>query len=64
MCVKGGECYALPVPEASVEIADSSGRVLATGKTDDVGRATVSAPPNSTLGGKVTIRSPLFAGAT
>ncbi|GID51596.1 hypothetical protein Aca07nite_88710 [Actinoplanes capillaceus] len=62
MCVKDAEqCYALPVPEASVEIADSGGRVLATGKTDDIGRVTISAP-RSLLGGKVTVRSPLFRG--
>jgi hypothetical protein len=62
VCVTGSEdCYALGVPEASVEIADGSGRVLATGKTDDVGRSTISVP-DSLPSGKVTVRSPLFEG--
>jgi hypothetical protein len=61
-CVQGGQqCYFLPVPEASVELADSGGRVLASGTTDDSGRVTLSAP-KLLAGGKVTVRSPLFEG--
>lgn len=60
ICVTGGAtCYLLGVPEASVEIADSGGQVLATGQTDDFGSATISAP-KSLVSGKVTVRSPLF----
>jgi hypothetical protein len=62
VCLTGGKpCYALGVPEASVEIADSSGRVLVTGTTDNCGRVRLSAP-KSPANGRLTIRSPLFKG--
>jgi hypothetical protein len=51
VCLKGGQlCYALPVPDGSVEIADSGGRVLATGTTDECGRVTLSVPMSLTHG--------------
>ena len=59
VCVHGGNhCFGLPLPEADVTVTTASGRLVASGKTNESGMATFKVHDFGTLG--VVVRSPLL----
>lgn len=63
MCVEGGQCYALPVPEAVVTVEIAGGPTVATGQTEDDGTLELHIPTGFSQG-RITVRSPLYQGGS
>ena len=62
VCINGGNrCFALPVPNANVQVLGENEKAIAHATTDDSGRASV-ALPGVVFKGRVTVQSPLFEG--